>query len=97
MRWDPTADPYHDAIYASAARLRSSGAHSYIRHESHRLWRATATSGRFLADRRSEAPVPPKTDDLFLPNVDTTLFDLFRQLEAVRHHTRIHIAPKRYD
>ena len=54
-------------IYASAARLRSSGAHSYMRHESQRLWRATATSGRFLADRRSEAPVPPKANDLFLP------------------------------
>jgi hypothetical protein len=31
-------------IYASAARLRSSGAHSCIRHESHWVWRATATS-----------------------------------------------------
>jgi hypothetical protein len=69
MRWDPTADPHHDAIYASAARLRSSGAHSCIRHESHRTWRATATSGRFLADRRSEAPVRPKTDDPFLLSI----------------------------
>jgi len=33
-------------IYASAARLRSSGAHPCIRHQSHRTWRATATSGR---------------------------------------------------
>jgi len=72
MRWTQQWIQTMMQIYASTARLRSSGAHSYIRHESHRVWRATATSGRFLADRRSEAPVRPKTDDLFLP-VDTTL------------------------
>ena len=43
-------------IYASAARLRSSGAHSCIRHESHWLWRATATSDRCLARRYSAVP-----------------------------------------
>jgi hypothetical protein len=43
-------------IYASAARLRSSGAHSCIRHESHWLWRATATSDRCLARLYSAVP-----------------------------------------
>jgi len=33
-------------IYASAARLRSSGAQSFDRHESHAMVRATATSDR---------------------------------------------------
>src|SRR5262249_50898207 len=33
-------------IYASAARLRSSGAESFDRHESHAMVRATATSDR---------------------------------------------------
>jgi hypothetical protein len=33
-------------IYASAARLRSSGAQSSDRHESHSAVRATATSDR---------------------------------------------------
>jgi hypothetical protein len=48
-------------IYASAARLRSSGAHSCIRHESHWLWRANRYLGSLLGktvQRRT------KTDDI---------------------------------
>jgi hypothetical protein len=62
-----SGSPNHDAIYASAARLRSSGAHSCIRHESHWLWRATATSDRCLARRR---PRHTKTDDILPVGLD---------------------------
>jgi hypothetical protein len=43
-------------IYASAARLRSSGAQSFDRHESHAMVRATATSDRAWRIARLKAP-----------------------------------------
>ena len=55
----------------------------------------TATSDRswqIVAQKRRRA----KTDDLLVLLL-TAAIDLFRQLEALRRYTCIHITPQRYD
>jgi len=94
IRWT-SLGPNHDALCASNARLRSSGAHSTCRLSGHVHRRAATTSDRSWQLRRLRAP-KCQTLVFFLLAVDCWLVG-WMQFESCRDNASVHIVPKDND